>query len=245
MRKPRPEFRAGLCSRFGSVSVLPAGAGPNEGVTVAVFVVEEVGVDRRIEARIVQLDREVVAALVGALRPGGPDLGAADIDPMAGGVVVGAVGLGDDADVLGLDAEGDDLALELAAGLLEGTDVGHVTSPWLFRARDHRGLDGDLQAGGDRRRTRPAGRSAAEDGGGASFLASARNGRRPGEESRAAAVAAQAIEVPTVLRPDQAIERPCGRAPNSMHGRRPGRRWLPRTRGPAFQVGKKKPWRAY
>src|SRR6202041_2711027 len=99
--------------------------------------------DRCVERWIVQLDREVVAALVGPLRPGGPDLGAADVDPMAGGIVVGAVGLWDDADVLGLDAQGDDLALELTAGLLEGTDVGHVTSPWLFRARDRRGLDGD------------------------------------------------------------------------------------------------------
>jgi hypothetical protein len=47
-----------------------------------------------------------------------------------------------------------------------------------------------------------------------------------------------------VLRPDQASERPCGRAPNSMHGRRRGRRWLPRTRGPALQAGRKTPWRA-
>src|SRR3984957_19859508 len=154
MRKLRPEVRAGRSSGIGLVAVLAAGARPDECVAVAVLVVEEVGIDRRVEARVVQLDREIVAALVGALRPGGPDLGAADIDPMAGGVVVGAVGLGDNSDVLGLDAEGDDLALEFAAGLLEGTDVGHVTSPWLFRARDHRGLDGDLQAGGDRRRTR-------------------------------------------------------------------------------------------
>src|SRR5258708_5239045 len=44
-------------------------------------------------------------------------------------------------------------------------------SPCCFRARDHRGLDGDLQAGGDRRRTRSPGRSAAEDGGGETFLA--------------------------------------------------------------------------
>ena len=117
--KPRPEVRAGRCRGFGSVAVLAAGTGPDESVTVAVLVVEDVGVDRRVEARIVQLDREVVVALVGALRPGGPDLGAADIDPMAGSVVVGAVGLGDDADVLGLDAQGDDLALELAAGLLK------------------------------------------------------------------------------------------------------------------------------
>jgi hypothetical protein len=38
------------------------------------------------------------------------------------------------------------------------------------RARDHRGLDGDRQAAGDRRRT-PWGRSTAEDGGGETFLA--------------------------------------------------------------------------
>ena len=69
------------------------------------------------------------------------------------------------------------------------------------------------------------------------FLASARNGRRPGEESRAAAVAAQAIEAPAVLRPDQAIERPCGRAPNSLHWEKT---WpalvAAHKRYPAFQV---------
>ena len=68
----------------GSVSVLPPGAGPDEGVAVALLVVEEVGVNRRVERRIVQLDREVIATLGGALRPGGPDLGAPDIDPMTG-----------------------------------------------------------------------------------------------------------------------------------------------------------------
>jgi hypothetical protein len=36
-------------------------------------------------------------------------------------------------------------------------DAGRVVSPWLFRARDHRGFDGDRQAAGDRRRTRRAG----------------------------------------------------------------------------------------
>jgi hypothetical protein len=39
----------------------------------------------------------------------------------------------------------------------------------VFELRDHRGLDGDLKAEGDRRRTR-LGRSAAEDGGGETFL---------------------------------------------------------------------------
>jgi hypothetical protein len=70
--------------------------------------------------------------------------------------------IGDDTDALGLQAQGDDLALEIVADLLERTDVSHVTSPVVFRARDHRGLDGDLEAEDDRRRTR-SGRSAAED----------------------------------------------------------------------------------
>src|SRR6202158_6102473 len=39
----------------------------------------------------------------------------------------------------------------------------------VFELRDHRGLDGDLKAEGDRRRTH-SGRSAAEDGGGKTFL---------------------------------------------------------------------------
>jgi hypothetical protein len=41
-------------------------------------------------------------------------------------VVVGLVGLGEDADVFGLDARVNDLALGLAAGLPEGKDVGDV-----------------------------------------------------------------------------------------------------------------------
>jgi hypothetical protein len=59
---------------FGSVAAGLAAAEPYEGVAVAFFVVEAVGVDPRVEARIVQLDREVVAALFGALRSGGPYL---------------------------------------------------------------------------------------------------------------------------------------------------------------------------
>jgi len=58
----------------GSVAVRLAAAGPDQGVGLGVYVVEEVGVDRRVEARIVQLDREIIAALVGALGPRGSDL---------------------------------------------------------------------------------------------------------------------------------------------------------------------------
>src|SRR6266481_6277436 len=59
-------------------------------------------------------------------------IGSADKDPVAWRVVAGPVGLRNDADAFGLDAEGDDLALELVAGLLEGTDGCHFVSPWLF-----------------------------------------------------------------------------------------------------------------
>src|SRR5712692_10918907 len=84
-------IRAGRCGGSGLVAVRLAAAGPDQGGGLAVLVVEEVGVDRSVEARIVQLDREIIATLAGALRPGGPDLGAADVDPVARRVVVGPV----------------------------------------------------------------------------------------------------------------------------------------------------------
>src|ERR1700680_3624287 len=115
---PPGEIRAGRCCWLRSVAVGLAAAGPDEAEGLAILVVEEVGIDRSVEARIVQLDREIVAALAGALWPGGADIGAANKDPVARSVVVCPVGFGDDADALGLDAQGDDLALELLAGLL-------------------------------------------------------------------------------------------------------------------------------
>jgi hypothetical protein len=117
----------------------------------------------------------------------------------------GPVCFGDDADALGLEAQGDDLALEFLAGLLEGTDVSHVTSPCCFRARDHRGLDGDLKAEGDRRRTH-LGRSAAQDGGGR-LSCLARNGQSPGEESRSVRHCGSGDRGVASLRLDQANER--------------------------------------
>src|SRR5579871_4454315 len=120
MRKPRP-VRPGGAAAKASVAAL-ARPRPDEGVTVALFVVEQVRVDRGVERRVVELEREIVAPLLGALRPGGPDLGPAHIDAVAGGVLVGAVVLGDDPDAFGLHAQGDDLALELVANLLERTD---------------------------------------------------------------------------------------------------------------------------
>src|SRR5690606_5307545 len=127
---PRPDiFRAGRYAR-ALLAVAAGRAGPDEAVALAVLVVEEVGVDRGGEARIVELEAQIVAALIGLLGPGGANLCAADEDAVAGGVLAGGPGLGDDADALGLDAEGDDFAGELVvAGLLEGADGRHVSSP--------------------------------------------------------------------------------------------------------------------
>src|SRR5271166_5296346 len=97
---------------------------------------------------------------------------------------------------------------------------------------------------GSRRRstTHPfAGRSAAEDGGGR-LPCLARNGQRPGEESRAVGRCVSGDRGAAVLRPDQAMERPCGphteqhpqektwRTSNVLHKRR------------GFQAKKRKPW---
>jgi hypothetical protein len=57
-----------------SVGAAAVGAGPDQREALAVLVVEEVGVDRGGEARIVELEAQIVAAFAGALGPGGADL---------------------------------------------------------------------------------------------------------------------------------------------------------------------------
>ncbi len=53
------------------ISSVPVRAGPDELEAVFAFDLGERCVDRGREARIVELDREVVAALLGGLLPGG------------------------------------------------------------------------------------------------------------------------------------------------------------------------------
>ena len=60
--------------RLDSLAVL-ARPRPEQGITFATLIVEQVRVDRRVERGIVELEREVVAAFFGALGPSGPDLG--------------------------------------------------------------------------------------------------------------------------------------------------------------------------
>ncbi len=51
-----------------------AAAGPDQAVAVTAFIIEQIGVDRRAEAGVIQLDRDIIPPLVGALRPPGSDL---------------------------------------------------------------------------------------------------------------------------------------------------------------------------
>ena len=70
---PPGRNRAGRCG--GSVAAWPAAPRPDQVEGLAVLVGEQVGVDGGGEARIVELDREVVAALAGALGPSRTDFG--------------------------------------------------------------------------------------------------------------------------------------------------------------------------
>jgi len=91
---------------------------PEQRVTFAAFVIEQVGIDRRVERGVVELEREVVATFLGALRPRCPDLSSANVHAVARSIVVGAIGLGNDADALGLQAQRDDLSLKIVLGQL-------------------------------------------------------------------------------------------------------------------------------
>lgn len=71
---PRPG-KPGEALRIGSVAVPTVGTRPDQTEALALFIGEEVGEDRCGEARIVELEAKIIAALVGALGPGSPDLG--------------------------------------------------------------------------------------------------------------------------------------------------------------------------
>src|SRR5713101_6564478 len=226
-KTPPGLLRAGRCCRRRSVAVGPAAAGPDEAEGLAAFVIEQVGVDRRGEAWIVELDREVIAALVGALRPRGADLRAADKHPVAWRVVAGPVGLRNDADAFRLDAQGDDLALELVAGLLEGTDGCHVASPWLFEpatiaasmAIDRPRAIDDAPLGAGAQRRMAAERPPPSRG--HAFLAREEWAQPRGRKSRRRHCG-KAIEALPSCGPITPSRGRAGRAPDSLSGRRHG-----------------------
>src|SRR4051812_47192753 len=78
---PRPADRTGL----GGVLLLAVFARPRpeQGVAFTAFVIEQVRVDRRVEGGVVELEREVVAAFLRALRPSCTDLRPAHVDTVA------------------------------------------------------------------------------------------------------------------------------------------------------------------
>ncbi len=69
--KPRPET-----GRGNSIWSVGGPAGPDQGLALAILGVDQRGVDRRREARIVEFDGEVfAAAFLGGLLPGRTELG--------------------------------------------------------------------------------------------------------------------------------------------------------------------------
>src|ERR1700722_16011489 len=206
MRKPRPGTGRGrgACGALLAVLSRPR---PEQREAFTALIVEQVRVDWCIEGGVVELEREVVAAFLGALRPGGADLRSAHEDAVARSLIVGGVGFGDDADAFGLQAEGDDLALEIVSDLLERTDGSHVTSPVVFRARDHRGLDGDLRGRG-RSATHLKGRSEAEDAAVATFLPRNAWALAKGKKVGRDGVGAQAMEAQPVFGQIKPSQRP-------------------------------------
>ena len=121
-----PGFPGGIGAGW-SVAAAAAGARPDQTVGLAALVVEEVGVDRGGEARIIELEPEIGAALVRLFGPGCADFGAADENPVRGRAFARRIVVGDDTNPFGLNAERHDVADEFAGGgLLESADGSHV-----------------------------------------------------------------------------------------------------------------------
>src|SRR5690606_5836771 len=94
-----PRFLERSASRRGSAAVA---AGPDQGV-LAALALEQRGVDRGGKRRIVELDRQVLAALAGLLSPGGSGFGVPGEETKVGAVLAAVL----DGDELGFDVEGE------------------------------------------------------------------------------------------------------------------------------------------
>src|SRR5712675_2908969 len=133
MRKPRS--RAGLLGWSASIAVA---AGPDEVVALAALGLDQAGIDRRGEARIVQLDGEVFALrLAGGLFPGCTKIRCSREDAEVGAAL--AVTLrGDELHGLDVQAQGLDRAGEAVLGLGEGADGCHCRVPFPIGPRQSR-----------------------------------------------------------------------------------------------------------
>src|SRR3954447_16128532 len=110
--------------RGGRGELVSVAAGPDEVEGVGLVAFDQRGVDRGREAGVVELDREVLAALAGGLLPGGAEFNIrAREDAVVGRLLVDLVGRLDRG--LGVDAERLDRAGEGGAGANEGADGRH------------------------------------------------------------------------------------------------------------------------
>src|SRR3954468_19800797 len=127
----------------GAIAVgpsIPIRAGPDELEAVLALHLDQGGIDRSREARIVQLDREVIAlGVLGGLLPSRSQLDIAGEDAEVRSLVGGVL----DPNQLGfgIESEGANRAGEAVAGRGEGADGRHCRVLSVFRAA-HRGLDG-------------------------------------------------------------------------------------------------------
>ena len=95
--RPWPPSPPGRSGRGPSrASVLGAGGRPrpDQPVVLPVLALDEVGEERGGKARIVELEPEVVAALLRGLGPGSPDLGLACEDAVVGALSLGRLSTG-------------------------------------------------------------------------------------------------------------------------------------------------------
>src|SRR4051812_37981948 len=143
--KNAPLRRAERCTCAILVGVA---ARPDEGECTLLLALDQRGVDGRREARIIELDREVIAAgLSGGLLPSGAEFGRAGEDAEVGCLLVVLL-IRDELCRLDVEGEGLDYAGEAVACGGEGADGRHCRL-LLFRAAPLR-LDGDRKAGGAR-----------------------------------------------------------------------------------------------
>ena len=95
------EARPTLAGRRRQSASVAIAAGPDEGVGIPAFSRDQRGEDRRREARMVKLNREIFAACARGLLPGRAKFGRAGEDAVIGSLVVLFLGPRD----LGLDVE--------------------------------------------------------------------------------------------------------------------------------------------
>ena len=145
---------------FATVSI---GTRPDQDVALAIFVIEQAGIDGSSEAGVIQFEAKISTTFAGTLGPSCANFCTADKDTVAWSVIASCANVGDDAYAFCLDAERNDFSgVFVDAVLLESADGSHFKSPFCFRCRTMRSR---WRSKGQRRLPpHPCDRSTAEDG---------------------------------------------------------------------------------